>query len=78
MVNQCWPLQQIKEKDLYIPSYQQDVKQGKTELRIFNLRSDIINIVKDILAPAKLVPSSCASAPSNTREAGISSILQNL
>ena len=37
MVNQSWPLQRIKAKDLYIPSHLQDVEQGKTELRIFNL-----------------------------------------
>ena len=36
-------------------------------------RPRIRNILKGILAPARLVPSSCASAPRNTREAGISS-----
>ena len=30
-------------------------------------------MLKSILRPARLVPSSCASAPRNTREAGISS-----
>ena len=49
-------------------------EQGEAELLIFYLRSDIINILKGILALARLVPSSCASGPRNTREAGISSM----
>ena len=35
----------------------------------------MINILKGILAPARLVQSSCASAPRNTHEAGISSFV---
>ena len=45
---------------------------GKAELHIFNLSSDLRQILRH-LAPARLVPSSCVSAPRNTREAGISS-----
>ena len=40
---------------------------------IFYFSNVIINILKGILVPTRLVPSSCASAPRNTREAGISS-----
>ena len=49
-------------------------EQGEAELRIFYLSSDTRNIL-NILAPARLVPSNCASAPRNTREAGISSFI---
>ena len=50
------------------------VELGKAELHIFNLSGDLRHIVKGILPPARLVLSSCASTPRNTREAGISSI----
>ena len=40
---------------------------------VYSIRCDLREIIKGILAPARLVPSSCVSAPRNTREAGISS-----
>ena len=77
MVTQSWLLQpkkaKMKAKDLYIPFHQDNVEPGKAELRIFNSRCDLRHIVKGILAAARLVPSSCASAPRNIRKAGISS-----
>ena len=73
MVNQVWPFYLISSKDLYIWSHQHGAERGEAELRIFNLSLDLINILKGILAPARLVQSSCASAPRNIREAGISS-----
>ena len=44
-------------------------EQGKVNLSVFYLCSDIRNILKGILAPARLVPSR------NTREVGISSLI---
>ena len=47
-------------------------EQDKAKLRIFYSISDTKNILKVILTPDRLVPSSYASAPRNSCEAGIS------
>ena len=41
------------------------VEQGKVNLCLFNLSSDLRLILKGILAPARLVTRSCALAPMN-------------
>ena len=46
----------------------------KLGLCVYNLGGDLTCILKGIVALAKVVPSSCASAPRNTCEAGISSL----
>ena len=75
MVNQSWPLKvmkaNVKAKDL-IFGPKHGAEQGEAKLCISNVSSDLKQIL-GILAPARLVPSSCTLAPRNTREAGISS-----
>ena len=53
------------------------IEQGKVNLCLFNISSDLRLILRSILAPARLVTRSCVSAPRNNCEAGISSMFIN-